>query len=148
MAGAEQFIARTNQLMEKVGRGKIEASVKVDQVYAEMQHEGREFRHPRGGKAGFLRDPLVQGTPRWLRQTASQMLDRPMVSIFVDIADDLSGGVAEEAPIFFGDLRSSGEPRVKEGGRFVWRGTSAPRLSKRYAEAKSELWHSIYGGGR
>ncbi len=147
MAGADEFIARTTQLMDRVGRGRIEASVKVDQVYAEFQHERTDLRHPRGGKFHYLRDPLYTGTPRWLRKVANQMLDRDMVTLFVDIADDLSGGVADQAPVFMGDLRASGEPRVKEGGRFVWRGTHAPRLSNRYADAKTALWHSIYGDG-
>lgn len=148
MAGADQFVERTTKLMEKVGRGKIQASVKVDQPYAEFQHERTDLVHRRGGKAGYLRDPLMTGTPRWMQQIANQIMDRNPVAIFVDIADDLSGGVADEAPIFMGDLRSSGEPRVKEGGRFVWRGTSMPRMTKIYANAKSRRWHEIYGEGR
>jgi hypothetical protein len=147
MAGATEFIARTDELMNRVGQGKIQASVLVDQVYAHFQHERTDLRHPRGGTAHYLRNPLFAGTPRWLRQVGAQMTHRNMVSIFVDIADDLSGGVAQEAPEFMGDLRNSGEPRVKEGGRFVWRGTAMPRLSNAYADAKTALWHSIYGPG-
>jgi hypothetical protein len=147
MAGADEFIARTNQLIERVGQGKIQAGVKVDQVYAEFQHERTDLRHPNGGKPNYLRDPLFANTGRWLQRTAAQMLNRRMVSLFVDIADDLSGGVAEQAPVFFGDLRASGEPRVKEGGRFVYRGTAMPRLSNRYADAKTAIWHARYGPG-
>lgn len=139
------FVARTSELMDKVGTGKIQASVRVDQAYAEFQHERTDLKHPRGGGAHYLRDPLYKNLPKSLRQISSQMLDRPMRSIFIDLADDFSGYVADNAPLFLGDLRASGEPRVKEGGRFVWRGTAMPRLNARYARGKQRLWHSIYG---
>lgn len=142
-----EFIARTRELQDQIGDGKITASVVVDQVYAEFQHERTDLKH-RSGKANYLRDPLFAGVLGWFRKIGAEMTMRNMQHIFVDIADDLSGGVADEAPVFLGDLRSSGQPRVKDRGRWIYRGTHAPRLSKRVAEAKSALWHDLYGNRR
>lgn len=145
MPAPYKFIPRTNHLLDLVGNGTIEASVVVDQVYAKFQHERIELKHRKGGKAHYLRDPLYAGMNRWLRGTARRMTRERMVVIFTDIADDLSGGVADQAPEWIGDLRNSGQPRVKDRGRFVYQGTHAPRLSKRVAEAKSKSWHEFYG---
>ena len=47
---------------------RIVATVSFNTVYAAVQHEGTNFRHPRGGKAKYLEDPLKQYAPEMRRR--------------------------------------------------------------------------------
>lgn len=49
---------KTTEPVAKVGFGER---------YAYIQHENREFRHPRGGKAGYLMDNLRANEKRYKR---------------------------------------------------------------------------------
>ena len=43
---------------------RITATVSFNTPYAAVQHEDTSFRHPRGGKAKYLEDPLKQYAPQ------------------------------------------------------------------------------------
>lgn len=144
MAGT--FQQRTQELLDIVGNGQIEASVRVDQEYAEMQHNNTEFRHTRG-KAFYLTDPLMKHYRSWYGEVAKELYYQPMRNLFVAIADDFKEESGLETPAFMEDLNRSGEPRVKEGGRFVYRGPHTKRLSKAQLKAKTRIWHETKGWG-
>lgn len=143
MAGT--FMRRTSDLMRRVGSGKIEASVRVDQVYAQMQHQRKDFRHSRG-RAGFLRDPLMTHFTTYYGWVARDLYNEKMTRIFKDIAEDLNAHVKNDAPAFEFDLAYSGEARVKESGRFVYRGPHEPRLSRAQTKAKTRRWNATHPG--
>lgn len=145
MAG--DFRQRTQVLLDMVGTGTIEASVRVDQVYAQMQHEAAEFRHPGGGKAYYLRDPLIKNHRSWLTEVAKELFYQPMNNLFIAIADDFKEEAFLQTPLFESDLARSGEPRVKDRGRFIYRGPHQRRLSKAQLKIKTRKWHLAYGWG-
>ena len=43
----------------------VTMTISVDQPYAERQHEGIDFHHPKAGKAKFLEDPFKEMLPRY-----------------------------------------------------------------------------------
>jgi hypothetical protein len=45
--------------------GGVEAQVSFNTVYAARQHEELTWKHPRGGKAKYLEDPLKQMVPMY-----------------------------------------------------------------------------------
>lgn len=45
----------------------------VDQIYAEVQHEGVGFNHPKGGQAKFVEQPFKEMLPRYERALAAVM---------------------------------------------------------------------------
>lgn len=51
--------------------GKIVGEVSFDTVYAARQHEEVTWRHPKGGKAKYLEDPLKAMAPRYLAALAA-----------------------------------------------------------------------------
>lgn len=144
MAGT--FQQRTAVLLRRVGEGKIEASVRVDQVYAQNQHQSAHFKHPNGGGAFYLANPLKENAATYLQWVARDMFNEPMRRIFKDVAIDLNIHVKNNAPQFMSELGWSGEPRVKESGKFVFRGPHVKRLTKTQLRIKSRLWHARYGG--
>ena len=44
---------------------KVFVTVGYNLVYARVQHERLDFRHPRGGKAKFLEDPYKENVTRY-----------------------------------------------------------------------------------
>jgi hypothetical protein len=44
----------------------VEAEISFDTPYAARQHEEVTYRHPKGGKAKYLEDPLKAMAPRYL----------------------------------------------------------------------------------
>lgn len=43
---------------------RITATISFNTPYAAIQHEDTSFRHPRGGKAKYLEDPLKAEAPK------------------------------------------------------------------------------------
>ena len=44
---------------------RVVAEISFNTPYAAVQHEDRTFRHPRGGKAKYLEDPIKQYAPKF-----------------------------------------------------------------------------------
>lgn len=141
------FIRRTNQLQDRIGRGKIEASVHIDQIYAQYQHQRTDLKHYGVGRAMFLSTALMQGHQRWYDQLARHLYSPLGVEHWmIRISNNFANNSKALTPMFLSDLRKSHEPRVKVGGRFVYRGAALPRLSKAQLRAKARLWSQLHRG--
>ena len=122
------------------GKGFLEGSVTVDQVYAHYQHEHLEFRHPRGGEAMYLTRPLMESYARYLQRYADTVLRDGGKDAMKDAVEDLSDQVEVRAPVEFADLRRSGHPQVKLGGDTIHdRAPRVHRLSEAELRAKARL---------
>ncbi len=134
------FDSRIEQLQQRVGFLPARAALEVDQVYARYQHEGLDFRHPRGGQAKYLEIPLYVETPGYLRDVAARVLEDGLDAPLEAVAEDLSGQVFDHAPVEFLDLRASGHPRVLRGSTVVYdRPPMQPRLTEAQLRAKHKL---------
>lgn len=49
----------------RVGAREVEVEVSFNTVYAARQHEELAWRHPKGGKAKYLEDPLKASAARY-----------------------------------------------------------------------------------
>lgn len=140
MAGSETFDRRMDELAERVGYERIRGSVVVDQVYAQYQHEGLDLKHPRGGQAKYLEQPLYQRAPQYVQEVADSLLTGNPRQALADAMEDLSQQVFELAPIEFLDLRASGHPTVRQGARTVYdRPPMQARLTPAQLRAKNQL---------
>jgi len=120
--------------------GMIRSRVVVDQVYAHYQHEHLEFKHPRGGKAKFLEEPLFTHFQDYLRDYARTVLHDGGREAMKRSAEHLSDQVERQAPREWGDLLRSGHPQVLlgEGERVVYdRPPKVHRLTKEELRVKS-----------
>lgn len=141
MAGSDSFDAALARLSEAVGIGRIRGSVVVDQVYARYQHEGLDFKHPRGGQAKYLEQPLYSQAPLYMRDLAARVLPSgDVVQAMADCMEDLSGQVFDLAPIEFLDLRASGHPTVTQGGAVKY---DRPPMQARLTEAQLRAKHKL-----
>jgi len=133
------FHARVAELRKQVGSPeKVTASVVVDQVYAHYQHEHLELRHPRGGTAKFLEQPLYDHYAGYLQDYARAVLKDGGQRSLGASADHLSDQVELRAPREWGDLMRSGHPTVAQGGRTLHdRPPKVHRLSEVELRAKS-----------
>lgn len=144
MAGT--FHARITELIETVGESKLHGYLKIDQPYVKAQHYNKNLKHPTGGKPGFLTDPLFQGYKRWYQDMANDLykpngLQRAMVK---SVKTWRKNQVAQ-TPKFFGDLAQSGEARVKDHGRIVYRTpVFRRRLTRAELRAKTRIWDEQY----
>lgn len=147
MAGSASFEAALTKLSEAIGHEPLRGSVEVDQVYARYQHEGLDFKHPRGGQAKYLEQPFYANVPLYMRDIAARVLPRgDIVGGMADAMEDLSGEVFDKAPIEFLDLRASGHPTVRRGGAVVYdRPPMQARLTEPQLRAKSKL-RALSGG--
>lgn len=57
--------------VEKRAGGGVRAVVSFSTPYAAVQHERRDFEHPRGGKAGYLGDNLKAMAPTYAQGLAA-----------------------------------------------------------------------------
>lgn len=128
--------------LKKMAGGSIAASVVVDQVYAHYQHEHLEFKHPKGGQAKYLEQPLYDNYGNYLKEYAANVLRDGGLSAMKHAAEHLSDQVEISAPREFGDLLRSGHPSVTQGGRTVYdRAPKQHRLSEQELRAKNRLRH-------
>lgn len=134
------FNERTRELADLIGSGKMVARVEVDQVYAKYQHERLDLKHPSGGKAMFLRDPLYSTAPDSLHHLASRLLLEGPLPGMQHAAEAVANGVREQAPIEFGDLKNSSHVTVEDSGVIVHdRPPVAGRLTPGELREKSKL---------
>lgn len=141
------FGDRIDFLIEQVGKNHLEGTVEINQVYAHYQHEHPEFKHPMGGKSGFLRDPLFDGVTGFMEHMAEKAINPDGSEIQTAMAENmesLSKKAYEQSPVEFGDLRDSGHPVVKSDGATVYdRAPMARRLTEQELKAKSKLRHLL-----
>jgi hypothetical protein len=138
MTSTGTFSERIDELRRMVGSGKITARVTVDQRYAAYQHEHLEFRHPRGGKALYLQQPLMDHFRDYLEDYARTVLDDGGQPAMRRAAEHLSDQVEMHAPREFLDLMFSGHPQVTQDGRTLYdRPPKRRRLTDEELRAKS-----------
>lgn len=130
MAGS--FRMRMDELMAEVGSGKIRGTVVVDQVYAHIQHEALDFKHPRGGQAKYLEGPMLERASIYSQKLADGALEPGgLERAMIEVVEDLSEQVATHAPVEHGYLRGSAAPSVTDDGVSVYsRAPRVPRLSE------------------
>lgn len=137
---ASQGIA---QLIDRTSGPDVEASVVVDQVYAQIQHEALEFRHPRGGMAKFLEVPVFSGCAGWIQDFAEHLLLKQGTAErrwAVHVGRPAAKVVRKYAPVEFGDLRESAALTVKAGSQVVLEEPAKqPRMSDAELDAKDQL---------
>lgn len=140
---ASTFFDRIDELSDAVGHGTLRGKVVVDQIYAHYQHEGTEFRHPEGGQAHYLRDPLFEKSDERYKLIAERAITPEGSEIrqaVIDATEALSDDVHTFAPHEFGDLRASGHPIVTDEGAVIHdRPPNVPRLGKDELKAKDEV---------
>lgn len=142
------FAARIDELIEQTGDGALIGSVVVDQIYARIQHERLDFKHPQGGQAKYLVQPLMQRYHLYLNQLARAVLGGDLPGAMADAMEDLSQQVFEKAPREFWDLRESGHPMVNDGNTLVYdRAPLVHRLSEGELAVKDRLRARGLGGG-
>lgn len=131
------FFAETERLEERVGHGVLEGSVTVDQVYALYQHEGADFKHPRGGEAFYLRRPLLEGQDSMLGAFSAVFeTDATCVGVMVLNMEDLADAIPIRAPVEFVVLRQSAAPMVVDNGEVAYyRSAPMPRLTQEQLNA-------------
>lgn len=135
------FHDRIRELSERVGDGKLVGKVEVSQIYAHYQHEGLDLRHPRGGQAKFLEQPVISGVDSHMQAVAKTVLEPGGPADGMrDVVENVSGKVKELAPVEFDDLRRSAHPTVTDNGRVVYdRQPEQPRLTEEQLKAKDRL---------
>lgn len=137
------FSERIHLLLDQVGDHDIEARLVVDQVYAQNQHQSFWFKHPQGGKAFYLRDPLFGRLNKNMRRIADKLITEEGSEIrdaMIEVAEDLDAGVVEQAPREFGDLENSGHPIVTDDGATIYdRPPRVHRLSREELRAKDRV---------
>lgn len=136
-----------DRLNEHVGTGRLKGSCRVNQVYAKYQHERADLRHPDGGQAFYLRDPLFSTMDESMQELASKAFesDGGLKGGMKDWAEKMSRKVFELAPLEFGDLKASGHPKVEDNGATIYdRPPNMHRLSEEELRIKGHL-RSLFG---
>jgi hypothetical protein len=143
------FAARTRELQDRIGHGKLEMKVTVDQVYAAAQETGTWVtgpnagkvihHHPHGGKTHFLGGSLMEQHPRYLETLARQTLEVDGLHRAAhENVESLAREVFDNAPREFEDLRNSAHPTVTDNGVIVYdRPPVRERLSKEALKEKN-----------
>lgn len=143
------FRERLEALRELVGEGTVQATVTNDQIYSLYQHERADLKHPHGGKAFYLRDPLLAGQDRYFQGVADRLLEEGPVEPMIDAAKDLIDASAIETPKDLSILARSFSGEVTDDGASVWdQPAEVPRLSD---DELSELHTGkpdLHGAGR
>lgn len=148
MAG--DFMLRSQEIIDRVGGGSLVGCVEVNQVYAHYQHENLALKHPRGGQARYLADPLMRNASDYLQEIAATVLDDGGRRSMIMAMEHLSAEVETHAPWEFKDLQHSGHPTVTDGGRLIYdRPPVQHRLTEAELEAKKDAdpsgWAMIKG---
>lgn len=109
------------ELIDRTGGPRIRATVTVNQIYAQNQHESLDFEHPRGGRAKYLESPMYEGHAKWFQRFANGLLRKGAEATdgWTKVGRSLKAEVPKNAPVEFGDLRQSAALMVKEGPRLV-----------------------------
>lgn len=137
---SRKFAARVSRLQKKVGDGDLTGHVVVDQRYAKYQHESLDLRHPNGGQAKYLWEPLFSSRNEMVRRLARNVLRGNLNQAMVQNVEDVASDVFDHAPVELADLRRSAEPSVRDEGQLTYfRPATRRRLTDAELAAKSRL---------
>lgn len=112
MAG--DFTAKIDELIERVGRGRLTMRGNVHQPYAAAEHQRQYYRHPRGGMPDYLATPFEAGREGMLEELAEAFPDLNEGAI--SVVQNFEDWVQEFAPVQFDVLRNSVNLYVEEDG--------------------------------
>jgi hypothetical protein len=129
------------ELEALVGTGELTGTVEVSQIYAKWIHEGINFHFKRGGQALYLQTPLMERYSAYLEDYAKTVLIDGGQGAFKRAVEDLSGAVAELAPVEFGNLRASGHPTVTDDGVIIY---DRPPLQHRMTEEELRAERGLF----
>jgi hypothetical protein len=135
------FQDRVDELIERVGTGRLQGKLEVDQIYAHFQHEDLRLKHPRGGSAKYLEQPLFSNAQSYLEWLARFTLEPEGPKTGMEYAmEHLSGQVEMHAPVEFAHLRHSGHPTVQDEEQVVY---DRPPIARRLTEEEiKRLYHA------
>lgn len=115
------FGERMEFLKEEVGERDLSGKLRVDQHYAQYQHETFGLNHPRGGGPKFLTNPFMENVTGYVENLADSILDGRGVLAMAENMEDLSPRLDPAAPIDEDPnpirLRRSGNPIVIDDGQ-------------------------------
>jgi hypothetical protein len=143
------FDRRMRELAQMVGGGNLRGNVRVNQAYAQDQHETLYYKHPFGGEAKYLTNGLMEEYPTALQSIARDLLAVGPRPAMIDFVEALSHQVYVRAPVEFADLKASGHPRVFDGHPLIYdRPPNQRRLTNAENDAKSDLREMGFGNRR
>src|ERR1035441_2320091 len=120
MTSTGTFSQRLDHLRPMGGGGRLVGSVTVDQVYAHRQHEDMSYHPPRGGGPKYLQKPLMTHYRDYIGDYAKTVLDDGGQAAMRRSMEHLSDEVEVTAPREWGDLLTSGHPKVTQAGRTLY----------------------------
>lgn len=114
------FIQRIDELLERVGNGRLRGTVQVDQIYAKYQHE-REDLHHSVGNAHYLSRPLNEHHAQYFQEMADKVLDSGgIVSGMVSSCESLANSTTSQTPVEQFNLARSNSVTVRDQGSVVY----------------------------
>lgn len=137
---ASSFFDRIDDLSDAVGQGDLEGSVEFNQAYAQDQHETESYRHPRGGQAHYLSEPLFDSADDFMSTLASGAITESGSSLteaMVENVEELADESEALAPVRYDNLDRSAHPVVTDQGDPVYdRPPEQRRLTEEEREAQ------------
>lgn len=131
-----EFQERTDELIDRVGQGRLRGTVRVDQVYAAYQHFREDLNH-RVGMARYLSYPLADGYRRYFQAIADEVLEPGgPVHGMVQACEALAHAAATKTPVQDFNLARSQGVVVRDQGAVVYR--REPR-QRRLSEAELRM---------
>jgi hypothetical protein len=116
------FIQRMDHLSEEVGTGSLVARCKVNQPYAQDQHETLHYRH-NDGRARYLGGPLFENQADLMDiigRHAITPLGSDIQQGMIEVAEMMARYVLTNAPKLSGRLSTSGHPTVTDNGMLIY----------------------------
>lgn len=115
-----EFQERIEELIERVGDGRLRGTVTVDQVYAAYQNFRLDLHH-RVGKARFLSDSLTEGYRDYFQSVADHVLEPAgPVHGMVQACEALANTTATRTPVELFNLARSQGITVRDKGAIVY----------------------------
>lgn len=115
------FTERIDELLDRVGDGRLRGTVTVDQVYAKYQLLREDLQHS-VGNSHYLSRPLNEKYPEYFQRMADKVLDSGgIVSGMVDSCESLANSAATQTPVELFNLARSGSVVVRDQGSVVYR---------------------------
>lgn len=137
------FVQRIDELLDRVGDGRLRGTVTIDQVYAAYQHYREDLQH-RVGKVRFLSDPLNTEYRSYFQKIADAVLEPAgPVHGMIEATESLAHSAATQTPVELYNLARSQAVTVRDQGAIAYH--RDPRQG-RLSEAELRALHR--GRGR
>lgn len=132
------FLARIDELLDRVGDGRLRGEVRIDQVYAAYQHNRPDLSH-RVGNALYLSKPLNTEHRSFFQKIADEVLEPGgPVHGMVSAVEALANSAATQTPVDLFNLARSQSTTVRDQGAVVYH--RDPR-QQRLSEAELRALH-------